>query len=244
MNSATGDSGGPTLIGGMIAGVTAFGGRLPATDVTEELDASWGEASFSTRVSSFHEFIEGATSQMAIVLSIPGDFDGDDLLTSRDVDRLTESMRSRPDTALFDLNQDMLVDDVDLAVWVSSLKSTWFGDSNLDGEFNNSDFAMIFWAGEYEDNIPGNSGWARGDWNGDGDFTTTDVVIAFQDGGYEQGPLAEVREVPEPVAAVQIFVALCAILAINQRHGLCLRARFGRIERSVASTETRNEVPI
>jgi hypothetical protein len=36
--SATGDSGGPTFIGGAIAGVTAWGGRLPATDVTSELD--------------------------------------------------------------------------------------------------------------------------------------------------------------------------------------------------------------
>lgn len=40
-------------------------------------------------------------------------------------------------------------------------------------------------AGEYEDDIPGNSTWEEGDWNGDGDFDSEDFELAFQTGLYE-----------------------------------------------------------
>ena len=46
---------------------------------------------------------------------------------------------------------------------------------------------LVFQAGEYEDGVAGNSGWAEGDWNCDGDFTTRDLVVAFMEGGYEEG---------------------------------------------------------
>jgi hypothetical protein len=37
---------------------------------------------------------------------------------------------------MFDVNGDAGVDQQDLHIWVKDLKSTWFGDANLDGEFN------------------------------------------------------------------------------------------------------------
>ena len=58
------------------------------------------------------------------------------------------------------------------------------GDSNDDGIFNSSDLTFVFQAGEFEDDIDGNSTFAEGDWNGDGDFTTADFVLAFQFGNY------------------------------------------------------------
>ncbi|MCA9212096.1 MAG: tandem-95 repeat protein [Planctomycetales bacterium] len=60
------------------------------------------------------------------------------------------------------------------------------GDSNGDGIFNSSDFVLVFQAGEYEDNIEGNSTFEEGDWDGDGDFTTNDFVFAFQFGQYNR----------------------------------------------------------
>ena len=42
----------------------------------------------------------------------------------------------------------------------------------------------VFQAGEYEDNLVGNSTWAEGDWNGDGEFDSADLVLAFQDNGF------------------------------------------------------------
>ena len=91
----------------------------------------------------------------------------------------------------------VLLDESDHAAWVHSIANTFFGDANLDGEFNSRDLVTVFEAGEYEDNIAGNSGWAEGDWNGDGDFSTSDLVAAFEDGGYEKGPRALGRPVPE-----------------------------------------------
>lgn len=58
------------------------------------------------------------------------------------------------------------------------------GDANLNGIFNSEDFVIVFQAGEYEDGIAGNSGWAEGDWNCDGDFSSSDMVLAFVNGGY------------------------------------------------------------
>ncbi|MCA9150436.1 MAG: hypothetical protein KDA92_14090, partial [Planctomycetales bacterium] len=58
------------------------------------------------------------------------------------------------------------------------------GDVNGDGIFNSSDLLLVFQAGEYEDDILGNSTFEEGDWDGDGDFTTSDLVWALQHGSY------------------------------------------------------------
>ena len=122
-----------------------------------------------------------------------------------------------------DVNLDGVCDasDIDLLSgddrtnWIENLMNTYIGDSNLDGEFNSTDFVVVFSAGEYEDAIAGNSGWADGDWNGDGDFNSSDFVAAFSDGGYEMGPRL-VAAVPEPSG-----MGLCVI-------GLACLARFRR----------------
>ncbi|MCA9198863.1 MAG: chitobiase/beta-hexosaminidase C-terminal domain-containing protein, partial [Planctomycetales bacterium] len=72
------------------------------------------------------------------------------------------------------------------------------GDANGDGLFNSTDLVLVFQAGEYEDNIDGNSAYSEGDWNGDGDFNTSDLVFAFQAGTYSSlalptAPLAASR---------------------------------------------------
>jgi hypothetical protein len=72
--SAHGDSGAPSFINGAIVAVTAWGGRLPASDVTDDLDSSWGELGFDTRVSAFRAFLEAATQGSARFV-VDGDFD-------------------------------------------------------------------------------------------------------------------------------------------------------------------------
>ena len=59
------------------------------------------------------------------------------------------------------------------------------GDSNRDGVFDSSDLVAVFTAGEYEDDVAGNSTFEEGDWNGDGDFDSSDLVAAFQAGTYQ-----------------------------------------------------------
>ncbi len=61
------------------------------------------------------------------------------------------------------------------------------GDANADGVFDSSDLVQVFRAGEYEDDVVGNSTFEEGDWDGDGDFTTGDLVVAFRLGMYVAG---------------------------------------------------------
>lgn len=58
VNSAPGDSGGPTFIDGAIAGITSFGLRFPFSDIDYALNSSFGEFSFDTRVSSYTNWID------------------------------------------------------------------------------------------------------------------------------------------------------------------------------------------
>ena len=61
-----------------------------------------------------------------------------------------------PDAA-FDLNGDSIIDQEDHRVWVKDLEHTWFGDADLNGEFNSKDFVQVFQAGKYE-----TAGWTLG----------------------------------------------------------------------------------
>jgi hypothetical protein len=149
--------------------------------------------------------------------AIRGDFDEDGSLDSDDVDLLSTAIRESSLDPAFDVSGDQTVNESDLSFWVTELANTYFGDSNLDGEFNSSDLVTVFEAGEYEDAIQGNSGWAEGDWNGDGDFTTADLVAAFEDGGYEQGPRAAVNAVPEPTGIVPLLFGVLACFARTRR---------------------------
>jgi len=139
---------------------------------------------------------------------IPGDFDSNGVLEANDIDLLSAEVRAGSNTPSFDLNDDNLVNNGDRTVWVNELKQTYFGDADLNGEFNSGDFVIVFQAGEYEDGVAGNSGWATGDWDGDTEFASGDFVVAFQAGGFEQGPRAAVAAVPEPASWVLLSLAL------------------------------------
>jgi hypothetical protein len=128
-------------------------------------------------------------------MNVPGDFDGSGGLNVADVNLLNGVIAATTNEARFDLNADNLVNGTDLTVWVKTLRKTWFGDANLDGEFNSSDLVVVFTAGKYEQNI--SATWDEGDWNADLRFDSGDMVAAFTEGGYEKGPLAA-SPVPEP----------------------------------------------
>lgn len=134
-----------------------------------------------------------------------GDVDRDRDLDDGDVDQLTAAARGQDHPQTLDLTWDGRVDDHDLRQWVATLRGTWFGDANLDGLFDSTDFLQVFQRGEYEDSLVGNSGWADGDFNGDAEFNGGDFVAAFQDGGYGLGPrpaaVPTMGAGPEPDAA-------------------------------------------
>ena len=141
--------------------------------------------------------------------SLLGDLDGNGVLDAVDMHLLSVAVRNGDASSVFDLNADGGVNQGDRTFWVHELKNTYFGDANLDGEFNTDDFTSIFQFAQYEDAIEGNSTWERGDWDGNGDFETGDLVRAFQDGGFELGPRLDPRTamVPEPFGVPIVALA-------------------------------------
>ncbi|MCA9149179.1 MAG: hypothetical protein KDA92_07775 [Planctomycetales bacterium] len=147
---------------------------------------------------------------------ILGDFNGNGSLDAGDIDLLSDAVRDGTVNG-FDLDNDGSVTNADRLVWIEGLAKTYVGDSNLDGEFNSSDFVVVFTAGQYEDGIAGNSTWASGDWNGDREFDSSDFVAAFSGGGFEQGQRPAVAAVPEPAAMLLALSGLAMLPWIRKR---------------------------
>lgn len=147
-----------------------------------------------------------------------GDFNDNGILDSEDIEMLTAAVRAGMNDTRFDINFDGVVNTFDRNLWVHNHADTFFGDANLDGEFNSSDLVSVFGAAEYEDTIVGNSTWSEGDWNGDGDFTSRDLVSAFQDAGYEQSPRQAAQSVPEPSTRITtLLIGLVTMCILNRQ---------------------------
>jgi hypothetical protein len=142
---------------------------------------------------------------------LPGDLDSNGIVDAQDINSLAAQILAPEPDLRFDLDQSGQLDHGDLEYLVEDILGSWFGDANLDGEFNSADLVSVFQTGEYEDSIPRNSSWETGDWTGDGEFDTSDLVTAFQAGGYARGPRA--LAVPEPGSCLQLL----GILAIWRR---------------------------
>lgn len=191
----------PTLLGSVIGkflSVDSSSAVLPA-------GLSW-EVAYST---------DEVLLRVIGAAGVLGDFNNNGQLDAADINSLSAQVRAGSNNASFDVNNDQLVNDTDREVWVNQLKKTYFGDANLDGEFNTTDFVSVFQAGQYEDTVSGNSVWETGDWNGDAEFNTGDFITAFQAGGFEQGPRAAVSAVPEP--STGLLCSLGALLLVRRR---------------------------
>ena len=82
------------------------------------------------------------------------------------IDELTAAINNGLTDSRFDINGNGTVDAEDREAWVTVSANTYFGDADLNGEFNSGDFVVVFTAGEYEDETVGNSfvGGRRLEW--------------------------------------------------------------------------------
>ena len=122
------------------------------------------------------------------ITDFPGDFNGDQIVDLQDIDLLCGGIRSG--IGNFDLDENGAIELLDLEFLIENILNSAIGDANLDGVFDSGDIVAIFRAGEYEDEIDGNSTWRDGDWNCDGDFSSSDLVYAFRRGGYTAASVA------------------------------------------------------
>ncbi|MCA9213640.1 MAG: hypothetical protein KDB27_11270, partial [Planctomycetales bacterium] len=138
-------------------------------DAAIEGNAFFGYADYFSSVTGDPQWGFGLVDNLHIFTPANGDFNGDGDLTVADINLLTAEVIADTNDGDFDLNGDDLVNSSDRVVWIKDLFNTYFGDANLDGEFNSTDFVVVFTANLYEDDVDGNATWETGDWNGDGD---------------------------------------------------------------------------
>ena len=219
-----GDSGGGLFLqnegtwelAGIINAVDGYSGQEKSGGPSGVFNALFGAKTLSANLADYREAILSHSEYQI------GDFDSDGRLTRNDIDLLTGVMLSGVVPPSFDLNDDLTIDQDDRQVWVEDLAFTFFGDSNLDGQFNSNDLVVVFQHAGYEDGIAGNASWLTGDWNGDREFDSSDLVLAFQGCSYEQGARDRsgggdgVIVVPEPSALPLALIAIGVLWATRR----------------------------
>ena len=168
-----------------------------------------------------------------------GDFNMNGELDVEDINSLSAEVLGGLHPKRFDLNDDELVDTFDHKIWVHELKNTWYGDADLNGQFNSSDMVQVFASGKYETGE--DAGWAEGDWDGTGFFDSSDMVAAFVDGGYEKGPRPDAAAVPEPNSVSLAFVCAISLIACRDRRTLRACEIVWRARSASRSSDLRSE---
>ena len=181
--------------------VWQVGAPEPTTPQLTVIDSKYNQGSHFGVGGNVHgealpSFLDVTFDDMYFMPSVLGDFNYSSDLDAGDIDLLSSEVHKVTPSKWFDLNFDQQVDRTDHELWVHDLQNTWYGDADLNGEFNSNDFVQVFQEGKYETAL--RAGWAEGDWDASGTFESSDFVVAFQDGGYEQGPRTDVAVVPEP----------------------------------------------
>ncbi len=200
------------------------GANLKNTDLHGVADLETAKSGATTTYNQWTIFPGGFDPEAAgltLSASARGDFNSNGVLDATDIDLLTTKKMRRFVSWLswldhmFDLDSNSWVEEEDRRIWIKDLKHTWYGDADLNGEFNSSDIVQVFRFGKYETSVE--SKWSEGDWNGDGIFDTGDLVIALQDGGYEQGPRPIAVVVPEPNSVLLLMAGLIGVALGGRR---------------------------
>lgn len=142
--------------------------------------------------------------------SLLGDFNADGALGAADIDLLSKSVRNSSTEHVFDLNSDGEVNDSDRTFWVEDLVGTSFGDANLDGNVEFSDFLTL------SANFDQEGGWARGDFDGNGHVQFADFLALSNNFGKSTNVAA--AAVPEPTSAYIALFGILGLIGFRRRH--------------------------
>gem|GEM_PF-2032472 len=120
-----------------------------------------------------NSFVYGdLVSSETVPPTLPGDFNGDGVVGTDDVDLLMSAIRTHSQKSRFDLNEDAVTSDLDLDYMLSHILETQRGDSNLDRQVDFADFLSLSTNfGEHDRT------WADGDFNGDGLVSFADFLL-------------------------------------------------------------------
>ena len=182
-------------LSGSFANVQA-GERLPVENGT--FLVSYGEGS---------EFDANSVVLSDFLLGILGDFDSNGILEVADINSLTENVGGTD--AMFDLTNDGQVTEADREFWVTGLKETFFGDADLNGTVEFSDFLRL------AANFGESGGWEHGDFNGSGHVDFPDFLKLAANFGEREIGFA--TAVPEPDATVFLGLGSVALLICTRR---------------------------
>ncbi len=161
----------------------------------------------------------------SVSLLLPGDYNRNRTLDGADLDLQADAIFLGKDPPAFDLTGDGFVDPQDRSFWIHELFDTWYGDADLNGQFDSQDFIDVFIAGKYETGA--RATWGEGDWDGNTVFDSWDVIAAFIDGGYESAHRARMASVPEPSAALLALIGGISCYAF--RRCLAVAGRSSRL---------------
>ena len=154
----------------------------------------------------------GVVSALAPVPpTTPGDLNGDRDVDVEDIDLLAVIIRGEnisAASAIYDLNDDGLVNGADMDKLVCDILGTVYGDANLDAIVNLSDFGIL--ASSYGHD----AGWRNGDFDGDGRTDATDFSLLADNYGWG-ALLSPGANAPEP--STSVLIALLAPLMLRRR---------------------------
>ena len=105
--------------------------------------------------------------------NVSGDYNNDGLVDAADIDILVTAARMPAAAVYMDLDGSFSVTQGDVTALLQTIVGARYGDANLDGVVDGSDFNI------WNDNKfqSCNKSWAQGDWNGDGAVDGSDLNI-------------------------------------------------------------------